>query len=89
MFGLDTVKKAAACGQIYLLLTAADLSSKTVKEVEFLSNKYHIPHLALQSVQEYIAQTIGKKTGVIGITDPGFSTKLMQICNETEDTLCR
>ena len=86
-YGYDTVKAAAAAGQVSLLLTAADLSPKTVKEVEYLSKKHGVPHLRLAVTLEGMARVIGKKTGVIGITDSGFGARLLQIHNETEDNL--
>ncbi|MGI5894355.1 MAG: L7Ae/L30e/S12e/Gadd45 family ribosomal protein [Candidatus Merdivicinus sp.] len=88
-FGLDTVRNTAARGEVFLLLTASDLSPKTVKEVEYLSSRYHIPCCKIARCMEEVANIIGKKTGVIGITDEGFSNKLMLIHNETEDHLCR
>ena len=85
LYGFDTVREAARDGQIYLFLTASDLSPKTEKEIRFLSDKLHIPHLTLQAGMSEIAAVIGKKTGIIGITEPGFSKKLVSIHNETEE----
>ena len=68
-----------------LLLTASDLSLKTVKEVAYLAGKHTLPHLPIPKTMEEIAGVIGKKTGVIGIADQGFADKLMLIHNETEE----
>lgn len=88
-FGFETVRAAVKNGKVTLLLTASDLSEKSVKEVDFLSRTYSVPHLRLDLSMEDIARTIGKKTGIIGITDPGFGTKLMQTYHETEENRCR
>ena len=87
LYGFDTVKEGVQNGSVRLLLTASDLSAKTVKEVVFLAGKYHLPHLPLPKTMEEIAGVIGKKTGVIGIADQGFTDKLMLIHNETEEPI--
>lgn len=87
LYGFDTVKEGVQNGSVKLLLTASDLSAKTVKEVVFLAGKYNLPHLPLPKTMEEIAGVIGKKTGVIGIADQGFADKLMLIHNETEEPI--
>ncbi len=88
-YGFGTVKAAVSGGRAFLLLTAADLSPKTRKEVDYLSARYGVPHLCLAAGMDGIAHIIGRKTGVIGITDQGLADRLMLTHNETEDTLCR
>ncbi len=88
-YGLETVRAAALSGRVCLLLTASDLSAKTAKEVDYLSRTRRIPLLPLELNMDGVARTIGRRTGVIGITDPGFGTKLMQTYHETEEKLCR
>ena len=85
LYGFDTVKEGVQNGSVKLLLTASDLSAKTVKEVAYLAGKHNLPHLPLDKTMEEVAGTIGKKTGVIGMADQGFADKLMLIHNETEE----
>ncbi len=82
IYGFDTVKENIA--NIYLLLTASDLSEKTVKEVNFLATKENIPLIFLPLTMEETGKLIGKKTGIIGIKDEGFAEKLIKI--KTEET---
>ena len=89
VYGFETVKAAVLEGRVALLLTAADLSPKTRKEVGYLGAQHCIPHLCLTAAIDGMAHIIGRKTGVIGITDKGFADRLMLTYNETEDTLCR
>lgn len=86
-YGFDTVKAAVECGEVFLLLTASDLSSKTVKEVRFLAEKRSIPWLPLPHTLEEMPKVIGRKTGVVGVTDQGFAAKLNLAHNETEETI--
>ncbi len=89
VYGFETVKHSVQSGAAVLLLTASDVSAKTCKEVDFLSRTHHVPHLTLSTSMEELSHIIGKKTGVISITDEGFGKKLMLIRQETEDNLCR
>ena len=88
-FGYETVKAAVKAGKVSLLLTASDLSEKSAKEAEFLSRSSGVPHLRLALSMEDITHAIGKKTGIIGITDPGLAAALTRTYHETEDHLCR
>lgn len=78
-FGFDTVKKAVQAGEISLLLTASDLSPKTVKEVRFLAEQKQIPFILLDETMSEIGNRIGKKTGVLGVADQGFAKKLFAL----------
>ena len=86
-YGFDTVKAAAERGEVFLLLTARELSPKTVKEVRFLAEKLSVPWLPLPHTLEEMPRVIGRKTGVIGVTDQGFAAKLTLAHNETEETI--
>ncbi len=85
VYGFDTLKENIKLNNVFLVFTASDLSPKTVKEVKFFANKDNLPHLPLSKTMEEIEGIIGKKTGIIGITDRGFAEKLSLIYNETED----
>lgn len=76
VFGFDSVKEeiqkpdTAAAG----ILLSSDLSAKTKKEVEFLRDKF-CPELEILQTQwdmEQIGKVVGKKTGIIAVTDTGF-----------------
>jgi len=77
-FGFDTVKEAVKAGSVFLLLTASDLSEKTIKEVRFLAEKHEIPYLPLDKTQEEMRFVIGKFTGVLAVTDEGLVKSLLK-----------
>ena len=77
-FGFDTVKAAVQAGQVFLLMTGEDLSPKTVKETRFLAESQQIPWLSLPITMDGIAAAIGKKTGVIAITEEGLAARLKE-----------
>lgn len=76
-FGFDTVKQSVLFDEVFLLMAASDLSPKTEKEVRYLAEQNGVPFLALPETMEDVAKMIGKKTGVIGITEEGFAKKLL------------
>lgn len=77
-FGFDTVKETVKAGTVFLLLTASDLSEKTVKEVRFLADQHEIPYLPLDKTQQEMRVVIGKLTGVLAITDKGLAGSLIK-----------
>ena len=77
-FGIHTVTEAVKDGKVFLLLTACDSSEKTVKEVRFLAEKHDIPFLPLDRTKQQLRATIGKLTGVLGITDAGLAASLIK-----------
>ena len=78
-FGFDTVRAAVLEGSVCLMMTASDLSPKTIKEADFLAEKHQLPLLHLPMTMVEIGYAIGKKTGVIAITDAGLSKRLMEL----------
>ena len=78
-FGFETVRSAVTGGAVYLLMTAADLSPKTAKETAFLADKYAVPLLSLPVTMEELRSAMGKKTGVLAVTDEGFAKRLMEL----------
>lgn len=78
-FGFETVKTAVQNGTVHLLLTASDLSPKTAKEVAFLAEKYAVPLLPMDTAMEEMKLAMGKKTGVLAVTDEGLAKRLSEL----------
>lgn len=78
-FGFETVKSAVTEGTVHLLMTASDLSPKTAKEVAFLAEKYAVDLLALPVTMDQMRSAMGKKTGVLAVTDEGFAKRLKEL----------
>lgn len=53
---------------------ASDLSAKTLKELHYLKDKFRpeLQIVELQADMKQIESVIGKKTGIIAVTDEGF-----------------
>ena len=71
-FGFDATVKSVNENKTHLILTASDLSPKTLKELEFKTqNKIRIINIDFD--MDTISCYLGKKTGIISINDKGFA----------------
>lgn len=71
--GMDMVKDACKTGTAKAAFVASDFSSKSLKEIKFFCGKYNVKLYALAVSMDEISQGIGKRTGVLAITDSGFA----------------
>lgn len=77
--GFDSVCEGVKNGEVLCVLTASDASAKTVKEINFVCDKYSIPVLESELSKEEIGKLCRKETAVIGICDKGFSDGFAKI----------
>ena len=78
ILGFDVVKASLQDGSAFLLVTANDLSPKTNKEIAFLKDKFNIPHITINHTLDELWYVIGKRVGVMSVTDKGLSEKLIK-----------
>lgn len=76
VLGFDVVKASLADQSAFLLVTANDLSEKTKKEVAFLKDKFNIPHITINHTLDELWYVLGKRVGVMSVTDKGLSEKI-------------
>lgn len=76
--GFDAVKELIFSRKAKVVLTAADLSEKTVKELRFRLTETNIPLYALSVDKETLATALGfqKPIGVVATDDSGFSAAI-------------
>ena len=84
--GFDAAAESAGSGESCLILTTADISPKTLKELNYkINNKTDV--LALDCRQDDMQRAIGKAVKIISINDKGFAQKarlLMETDNGEE-----
>lgn len=84
--GFDAATDSAKSGESCLILTSADISPKTLKELNYkINNKVEI--LSLSCNQDEIGRAIGKNVRIISINDKGFAqkAKLLMEANNGEE----
>ena len=84
--GFDAAAESAEAGNSCLILTTADISPKTLKELNYkINNTTDV--VALRCDQEEMQRAIGKAVKIISINDKGFAQKarlLMETDNGEE-----
>ena len=73
VMGMDMVKDACSLGNARAVFTADDLSVKSLKEVRYTCARYDVKLYALGMTMDDIADGLGKRTGVLAMTDAGFA----------------
>ncbi len=79
VMGMDMVKGACHDGAAYGVYVAKDLSPKSLKEVMYVCFKDGVKLYGTDMDMEQISNSIGKKSGVLAITDAGFNKKASSI----------
>ena len=84
--GFDAAAESAETGVSCLILTTADISPKTLKELNYkINNKTDV--IAIRCNQDDMQHAIGKAVKIISINDIGFAQKarlLMETDNGEE-----
>ncbi len=76
--GFDAVKDLISANKAKIVLTAADLSEKTAKELHFQLKERRIPLFTLSADKEALAAALGfqKPIGVVATDDSGFAAAI-------------
>lgn len=73
VMGMDMVKDACSAGNAKAVFTATDISEKSLKEVRYTCAKYDVKLYALSMNMDEVALGLGKRVGVVAMTDAGFA----------------
>lgn len=73
VMGMDMVKDACSVGNAKAVFTATDISEKSLKEVRYTCAKYDVKLYALGMNMDEVALGLGKRVGVVAMTDAGFA----------------
>ncbi len=71
---VETVKKKTA----FLVVFSVEMSEKTKKNIAYETEKMSVPTITIQSSIEEISKAIGKKAGVVAITDKDFAKGIIK-----------
>lgn len=82
--GMDMVKGSCHDGTARGVYVATDLSQKSLKEVMYACNKDSVKLYSAGMDMQTISDSIGKRTGILAICDPGFNKKAASQCEEIE-----
>ncbi len=79
-FGSHATTFAIESGKAKLVLAAADISEKSVKELRFKADKQNIKVLILSGISTAdLSKRVGKNCGIVAVNDGGFADAIMKI----------
>ncbi|MDR0222122.1 MAG: 50S ribosomal protein L7 [Oscillospiraceae bacterium] len=73
--GFDAV--IAGIGKAAGIIVASDLSEKSKKEVAFHCKKHGKPFCTIKETMDETEKILGKRTGIIAVTDDGLFNKII------------
>lgn len=76
--GMDEVKNTCRRKEAQCVLIARDFSDNSRKEIERLCAKEKIPLLNISESMDDIGECIGKRFGVLSVTDRGFAKAILR-----------
>lgn len=88
VLGFDLVKNAMQMGTAEVVLLASDLSPKTAKELRYLADQLEYQPLVTPLTMDEYWYLIGKRVGVIAVTDPVFAEKIETLLAEQNSLGC-
>ncbi len=83
--GMDPVKDALRENTLRIVLTTADISANSLKEIRFVCERAGVKVFPLDADMNQIWAALGKKSGILGVCDKGFSDKFERIFSSLED----
>lgn len=83
-FGADSVELEAQKNKVYLIILAQDSSTRTKEKFQKISEKYNIPIIITQTIEE-LSKAIGKSNkAILGIGDINLASEIQKIYNGGE-----
>lgn len=79
VLGMDPVVSALKEKKLMAVFISNDLSKNSKKEIEFFCNKYQTETVSLPLNMNELWYAVGKRAGIVGITDRGLCEKLRKI----------
>ena len=79
LMGFDMVKQAVLDGRARLVVTASDLSDKTLKEIRRICEEWNVPLRKVPFTMDQLWMELNKRAGVAAIVDQGFADKLEKL----------
>ena len=88
LLGFDIVKRAVLRNEVCLVLTASDLSERTVQAVKRLCSQGQPPVRPIKATLAQLEWMVGKRAGVLAITDQGLAQKIQSLANREDEEEC-
>lgn len=78
-FGANETLNSVKSRKAKTVVTACDISAKSLKEISFFGEKENIPVLTLKGIDiENLSKAIGRRCGMVAVNDIGFAEALKE-----------
>lgn len=65
-----------------LVLTANDLSPKSLKEIKYFTDKFGVAHISLEGTDmKTLSDAVGRKCGIVSVNEKGFAESILNTLN--------
>ena len=71
--GFDRVAEAVKEDKVHLIMTAGDISPKSLKEIQHVARRYNIEVIGIPVTMDEICRLIGKRAGILGAVNQGLA----------------
>lgn len=79
-FGYEAAVGSVKAGKSRLVLTAEDISPKTLKETLYFAEKFGVEHIAFQGIDiKTVSDAVGRKCGILSVNDKGFAESMVKL----------
>lgn len=76
-YGFEATLTAIKQKKAKTVLTACDLSDKSLKEIAYFCKTFEIQHIMLEDIDIFtLTNAVGRKCGIVSVNDKGFSDAL-------------
>ncbi|MGN1114026.1 MAG: L7Ae/L30e/S12e/Gadd45 family ribosomal protein [Oscillospiraceae bacterium] len=84
VMGMDQVKESCKNGSAKGVFAAKDFSQKSLKEIKYVCFTQGVKAYALEMTMDEIGISLGKRIGVMAITDRGFCNSCIKGLKQIE-----
>lgn len=82
-YGFEAVVGSVKNGKSYLVLTADDVSPKSLKEIKYFTDKFGVKHLPLVGMDmKTLSDAVGRKCGIVSVNEKGFAESILKVLAE-------
>lgn len=85
VMGFDLVADALATGKAHSVFLCSDLSPKSEKSITRICEEWGEAPYALPLVMDEVAMIVGRRTGILAVTDAGLAKKLAGLVGNCEE----
>lgn len=82
-FGMDAAVSALEKRKAHIIITAADLSAKSFKEISYFAKTNGVKVITLADCpKETLSHAVGRKCGMLSVNEKGFADAVLKQCAE-------